>query len=129
MRGAARRPWRFAVVGAGSTTLHIAVASMLLEAGGYSAGEANGVAFVVATLASYWLNTIWTFGAPLGFGSLLRFALVAAIGLILTVGIASAIEGASYHYLVGIGLVVTIVPALTFVLHAVWTYGARFSAR
>jgi hypothetical protein len=68
------------VVGAGSTTLHIAVASTLLEADGYSAGEANGVAFVVATLASYWLNTIWTFGAPLGFGSLLRFALVAAIG-------------------------------------------------
>ena len=59
------------MVGAGSTTLHIAVASALLEAGGYSAGEANGVAFVVATLASYWLNTIWTFGAPLGFGSLI----------------------------------------------------------
>jgi putative flippase GtrA len=107
----------------------IVVASALLEAGGYAAGEANGIAFMVATLASYWLNTILTFAAPLRFGSFLRFALVATIGLILTVAIASAIEGAGYHYLIGIGLVVTIVPALTFVLHVVWTYRVRFSVK
>lgn len=122
----AREASRFAVVGAGSTALHIAVASTLLEVGGYAAGEANGLAFMVATVASYWLNTMWTFDAPPGLGSLLRYALVATIGLIVTVGIASAIERVGYRYWVGIALVVTIVPALTFVLHRLWTYRARF---
>jgi len=129
MRSTGREAWRFAVVGIGSTVLHIAVASALIEVARYTAGEANGIAFMIATLASYWLNTRWTFHAPLALGSLSRFLLVAVFGLILTVGIASAIEKVGYHYLVGISLVVTIVPALTFWIHTLWTYKARFSVK
>jgi putative flippase GtrA len=129
VRSTGREAWRFAAVGIGSTVLHIAVASALIEVARYTAGEANGIAFIIATLASYWLNTAWTFQAPLALGSLSRFVLVAAFGLILTIGIASVIEKFGYHYLIGICLVVTIVPALTFCLHTLWTYKARLSVK
>ncbi len=117
--------WRFAAVGIASTMLHIALASSLVEVGHNAPGEANGIAFVMATLVSYWLNSIWTFEVPPALGSLSRFVLVAVIGLVVTVGIARGIERAGYHYLVGIAVVVMIVPVLTFVLHRLWTFRAR----
>ncbi|HTT41101.1 MAG TPA: GtrA family protein [Burkholderiales bacterium] len=102
---------------------------MLLERGRCAAWAANGVAFTAATLTSYWLNSIWTFEAPLAVGSLSRFASVAAIGLMVTVALTSAIAAAGYHYLVGIAAVVAIVPAMSFVLHRLWTYRVRSRAK
>ena len=129
MNHTSSQAWRFAAVGIANTMLHIALASSLVEIGHYAPGEANGIAFVIATLASYWLNSTWTFEVPPALGSLSRFVLVAVFGLIVTIGIASAIERAGYHYLVGIAAVVMIVPVLTFVLHRLWTFRARFGVK
>ena len=116
--------WRFALVGAASTGLHVAVASSLIELAGLDAGAANGIAFTIATLASYLLNSRWTFEARLAFARLVRFAIVAVAGLAVTVGITSAMQRAGYHYLVGIAVVVVVVPIFTFFSHRMWTYRA-----
>jgi len=47
----------------------------------------------------------------------------------LTVAITSAIAAAGYHYLVGIAAVVAIVPVMSFVLHRLWTYRVRSTAK
>jgi len=47
----------------------------------------------------------------------------------LTVAITSAITAAGYHYLVGIAAVVAIVPVMSFVLHRLWTYRVRSTAK
>jgi len=116
--------WRFALVGAASTGLHVSVASSLIELAGLHAGAANGIAFTVATLASYLLNSGWTFQARLAFARLVRFVVVALAGLAVTVEITSAIQRAGYHYLVGIAVVVIVVPVFTFFSHRMWTYRA-----
>ena len=123
-----RQALRFAFVGIGSTALHVATASFLIEVGRADAGAANGIAFTIATLASYLSNSIFTFRAPLAGGSLMRFVVVALAGLALTVAITSAIQSAGYHYLVGIAAVVFTVPALSFWSHRLWTYRARSPA-
>ena len=113
------------MVGIACTTVHIVVATLLLELGHLAAWAANAIAFTTATLTSYWLNSIWTFEAPLAIQSLSRFAFVAVIGLTGTVAITSAIDRAGYHYLIGIAAVVATVPAMSFVLHRLWTYRVR----
>ena len=116
------------MVGAACTMLHVLVATLLLERSPCAAWAANGVAFTTATLASYWLNSVWTFEAPLAVESLARFISVAAIGLVFTVAITGAIDKAGYHYLIGIAAVVAIVPSMSFVLHRLWTYRVRSAA-
>jgi putative flippase GtrA len=123
-----RQALRFVLAGIASTALHVAIASSLIELGGSHAGTANGIAFTVATLASYVSNSIWTFQAPLAGGSLVRFVVVALAGLVMTVAITSAIQSAGYHYLVGIAAVVLTVPALSFLSHRLWTYRQRHPA-
>jgi putative flippase GtrA len=123
-----RQALRFVLVGIGCTALHVAIAGALIEIGGSDAGAANGIAFTIATLASYVSNSIWTFQAPLAGGSLARFVVVALAGLAITVAVTSAIQSAGYHYLVGIAAVVLTVPALSFLSHRLWTYRRRHPA-
>lgn len=52
---------RFAVVGALSTLLHLALFAGLVREG-VPTQAANGVALVVATLANTAVNRVWTFG-------------------------------------------------------------------
>jgi putative flippase GtrA len=100
------------------------VASALIGLGRLHAGAANGIAFTVAALASYVLNSLWTFEARLAVGRLVRFVAVAVTGLVVTVAITTAIQRAGYHYLVGIAAVVIVMPVLTFFSHRMWTYRA-----
>jgi len=122
MRHLSRQGLRFALVGVASTGLHVVVASALIELAELRAGAANGVAFTIATLASYVLNSGWTFETQLAVTRLLRFGIVSVAGLTLTVAITTAMQRAGYHYLVGIAVVVTTVPVLTFFSHRMWTY-------
>ncbi|MBB2987980.1 GtrA family protein [Terracoccus luteus] len=52
---------RFAVIGAGSTALHLALFAALLQ-GGVTTMVANGIALMVATVANTAANRAWTFG-------------------------------------------------------------------
>ena len=117
-----QRGLRFAVTGLFVTALHALVAVLFINFVAPEPPLANGVAFAVATVVSYVINTTWSFSARLHGRTLARFMLVSCGGFLLAMFVAWAAQIAGLHYLLGIGAVALIIPAFTFVLHNFWTY-------
>ncbi|ALI02844.1 GtrA family protein [Pseudomonas sp. FW306-02-F02-AA] len=117
-----KRGLRFAVTGLFVTALHAVVAVLLINYVLALPPVANGVAFSVATLVSYVINTSWSFSSRLHGRTLGRFMMVSGAGLLLAMLVAWAAQMAGLHYLLGIGAVALTIPAFTFVLHNFWTY-------
>lgn len=117
-----QRGVRFVVTGLFVTALHALVAILFINFVVAQPPLANGVAFAVATVVSYVINTTWSFSARLQGRTLMRFMLVSFGGFLLAMLIAWAAQLAGLHYLLGIGAVALIIPAFTFVLHNFWTY-------
>lgn len=113
---------RFGVSGVIATGIHVAVATPLIYLLHASQVSANGLAFVVANIASYLLNTLWSFGATPTRGSYLRFLIVSLLGLGLTLGISAGAQATGFGYWAGLAMILSVVPAVTFVLHRAWTY-------
>lgn len=117
-----QRGLRFAVTGLFVTALHALVAVLFINYVSPQPPLANGVAFTVATVVSYVINTTWSFSARLHGKTLLRFLMVSAGGFLLAMFVAWAAQMAGLHYLAGIVAVALTIPAFTFVLHNFWTY-------
>lgn len=117
-----QRGLRFAVTGLFVTALHALIAVLFINFVAPQTPLANGVAFAVATVVSYVINTTWSFSARLHGRTLARFMLVSFGGFLLAMFVAWAAQLAGLHYLLGIGAVALIIPAFTFVLHNFWTY-------
>ena len=117
-----QRGLRFAVTGVFVTALHALVAVLFIHFISAPPPLANGVAFAVATVVSYVINTTWSFSARLHGRTLVRFLLVSVCGFFLAMFVAWAAQMAGLHYLLGIGAVALTIPAFTFVLHNFWTY-------
>lgn len=117
-----KRGLRFAVTGLFVTALHALVAALFINFISQQPPLANGVAFIVATVMSYVINTTWSFSARLHGRTLLRFLLVSACGFLLAMLVAWVAQMAGLNYLLGIVAVALTIPAFTFVLHNFWTY-------
>ncbi|MBK5345535.1 GtrA family protein [Pseudomonas sp. TH49] len=117
-----QRGLRFAVTGLFVTALHALVAVLFIHFVAPQPPLANGVAFAVATVVSYVINTTWSFSARLHGRTLLRFLSVSACGFLLAMFVAWAAQMAGLNYLLGIVAVALTIPAFTFVLHNFWTY-------
>lgn len=117
-----QRGLRFAVTGLFVTALHALVAVLFINYVLAQPPLANGVAFAVATVVSYLINTSWSFSARLHGRSLLRFMTVSGAGFLLAMSVAWAVQMAGFNYLLGIGAVALTIPAFTFVMHNFWTY-------
>lgn len=113
---------RFGISGVLATGIHVAVATPLIYWLHASQPRANGVAFVVANIGSYLLNTLWSFGAAPGRDSYLRFLAVSLLGLGLTLAISAGAQALGAGYWAGLAAILAVVPAVTFVLHRSWTY-------
>lgn len=113
---------RFILSGMLATVLHVLIASSLIELLGFSPPAANGCAFATATIASYLINTLWSFSSRLHGRTALRFGITSVAGLLLSVSISATAEFLHWHYLYGIAAVVCLVPPVTFLLHHFWTY-------
>jgi len=116
------RLFRFGVSGIIATGIHVAVATSLIYLLHASQVSANGMAFVIANVSSYLLNTLWSFGATPGRDSYLRFLAVSLLGLVLTLGISAGAQALGAGYWAGLAAILSVVPAVTFVLHRAWTY-------
>lgn len=123
------RGFRFGVTGMANTGIHALVAVLFLE--GFFLGEpwlvagpvvANGVAFVVATVFSYVVNTIWSFSTEMNRRNFQRFMVVAVIGLFAAMGLARLAELIGLPPLGSVVLVVCVMPFVNFGLHSLWTY-------
>lgn len=115
---------RFGIVGIASTFIHVAVFSLLVELFVVAPVAASVPAFFTAMLASYSVNHRWTFGAQ---GShsvhLPRYAVVALTGLGLNVLITYVVVNLlGYWYGLALAVVVTVVPAATYMLNRNWAF-------
>lgn len=113
---------RYAVVGGGATLTHVCVAALLIETMGLAPEGANSVAFILANLVSYVANTRWSFESNLGLKTWGRFIIVSALAWATTIAIASSVDRAGGHYMLGIFLVVIVVPFVSFAAHRLFTY-------
>lgn len=120
--GNIQRLARFSASGVLSTGIHSGVAVFAILNASLSPPLANAIAFCVATVFSYWLNTAWSFSKQSSSAFFLRFWAVCMVGLVITTGIAWAADHAGLPYWTGIVLVVLAVPPITFFLHLKWTY-------
>lgn len=117
-----RRAWRFSVTGVMVTLVHIVVANICILGAGARPAAGNAVAFMVATIVSYWVNTHWSFSStpnPRLFG---RYLVVALVGLGVSAGLAHGVEAMGFSYGFGIAAVVCVMPPLNFLMHHLWTY-------
>ncbi len=105
-----------------ATALHVLVAVSFIELIFPSPMIANGVAFTVATVFSYLINTLWSFSGRLHGKNLRRFAVVSVLGCLLSVAVSGLAEHYGLRYWIGIAFVVFTVPPATFLLHGFWTY-------
>lgn len=117
-----KRLGRFIVTGLGSTLLHTATALLLIDHWKASPPVANGIAFSIATLFSYVVNTLWSFSTTVAGRNLQRFLVVSVIGLLLATGLAWIAESIGWPPIAGIAMVVAVVPITSFALHRLWTY-------
>ena len=116
------RVFRFGVSGVAATGMHVAIATTLIN--GFSASQvtANGVAFVCANVCSYLLNALWSFSAKPGHANFLRFYAVSLLCLALTLAISWLAQTLGLSYWVGLAVILSVVPPLTFLMHRFWTF-------
>ena len=115
---------RFAIVGVAATLTHVAIVLLLVEGGLARPFWANFVAFATAVFVTYFGNHAWTFRLSGGHARHFpRFLPVALAGLALNQGIVYLIVRVlAWDYRISLALVVTVVPAITFVLNRQWAF-------
>jgi putative flippase GtrA len=115
---------RFGAFGVVATLIHVAIFTSLVEWFGVAPVWASVPAFLCAMLFSYLANSKWTFQVDVAHGTHLpRYTLVSLLGLGLNVLITYAVvDVLRLWYGFALGLVVTAVPVLTYLLNRHWTY-------
>lgn len=117
-----RRALRFAMTGLVVTAVHVVAAVLFVHLILANPPLANGFAFVVATVVSYLINTLWSFSSRLHGRTLGRFVVVSIGGFWLAMLVAWVAQRVGLDYLAGIAAVALIIPVFTFILHNFWTY-------
>lgn len=110
------------MAGVAATSIHVAVAVGLIEWINWHPSIANGIAFIVANFFSYAAHTRWSFNAKISMDTWYRFVAVSFVAWLLTVAISWLVAAAGGSYMLGILLVVTLIPALSYIGHRNFTY-------
>ena len=115
---------RFMVTGVMATAIHagMVLALMTLVMPAPTQVVANGVAFVVANVFSYLLNSLWSFAVPLHGKRYLKFLLVSLVGFLGTLLLAFVAEEIGLTPAQGIFLIVSVMTPITFLLQRAWTF-------
>lgn len=116
---------RFGIVGVGATLTHLGLLRVGVEWFGASPVLANGLAFCVAVLVTYFGQSRWVFRSHgHDIARLRKFLLSVCGGLFLNVGImALTVQVLGLNYLVGFVSGLVIIPAVTFVINKFWVFG------
>ena len=117
-----RRLGWFLVSGGVATTLHALVAMACIHGLLLGTGTANGIAFLIASLASYWINTHLGAKRSHTVGIFLRFMSVTLVCAAIASQVAQLAHSWGFHDLLVILFVSAVMPPLTFTLHHFWTY-------
>ena len=117
-----KRAIRFSCSGLFVTAVHVLIVALCVEMILLSPPLANGIAFMIATVISYLINTKWSFKRQVHGKNFFRFCVVSCIGLFLAVSISATAQYYGINYWGGVFFVVCSIAPLTFLLHNFWTY-------
>jgi putative flippase GtrA len=117
-----RRLGWFLVSGGVATSLHALVALACIHGLSLGTAVANGTAFLIASLASYWINTHLGAKRPHTVEIFLRFMSVTLVCAAVASQAARVAHGWGLNDLLVILFVSAVMPPLTFTLHTLWTY-------
>lgn len=120
-----RRLVVFLAVGIASSLAYLAVLSAAVELGGLSVVPAAFLGFVAGTAVSYAGNTLLTFKAKSDTGTFTRFMIVVLVGMALNQALAFVLDRLGAHYVVVWLAVFTLIPAINYVGHSLFTYRER----
>jgi putative flippase GtrA len=126
-RGAMSQALRFLLVGLVSSACYTGTTMVLSDFGILDHVASSVVGFVLGTLASWLLNSLWTFSAQLHGKLLLRFVTVTLVGLGLNVLIMACVEAMGVNYRLGLLTVLILVPIFNFCCHRWWTFRGGFA--
>lgn len=115
---------RFGIVGICATVTHVVIVLSMVEGGFAGPFWANVAAFTGAVFVSYFGNHGWTFRLSGGHAThFSRFLPVALTGLALNQGIVYlVVRILGLDYRIALGLVVSVVPTITFTLSRQWAF-------
>lgn len=116
----------FAVIGVVNTFMHGGVLVMAVERFNAPVVLANLIAFCVANLFSYFMNSWFTFKSALSVVRYLRFLVASMLSLGFTLLLAWLTDSSGFHYLVGFLLIVVFVPMFSFVVMKLWAFAEYF---
>lgn len=112
----------FALIGVANTLVHGAILVVAVEWVALEVTAAHLVAFCVANIFSYLMNSWLTFKAALSLSRYARFFLASLLSLGLTLLLAWGTDIYGLHYLLGFVLIVVVVPLLSFAVMKFWTF-------
>lgn len=112
----------FALIGVANTLVHGACLAWLIEWWKLPIPAAHVLAFGVANLFSYGVNSRLTFKTALTWGSYGRFFLSSLLSLALTLLISWTAQVQGLDYKEGFVLVVLLVPAFSFMVMKFWAF-------
>lgn len=115
----------FALIGVANTLIHGGLLIIAVEKLLWALSAAHLLAFAVANVFSYALNSKLTFKVGLSFKAYTRFLLASLLSLVLTLLLATAVEWYGAHYLIGFALIVVLVPLMSFMVMRFWVFSAR----
>ncbi len=125
--------FKFGVVGGAATVTHVVLFTGLIELAGAAPLLANLAAFCIGVVISFLGNFRWTFaGEHPRSGSnarvnrtFARFFAVAVFGLGLnSLAVYVITDMLTMSYLYSAGLMITVVPAILFVIYKYWAFAA-----
>ncbi|GDY27277.1 hypothetical protein AHAT_31670 [Agarivorans sp. Toyoura001] len=111
---------RYGLTGGVATLIHFSIALLVLAQLPQDFALANFVGFSLAFIFSYLVQTRWVFQKALAINNAMRFFAVQLGALCLSVWLSSQLT--HYPNFVKVGLVIVLLPAITFVIHRFWTF-------
>jgi len=117
---------RYGLTGGIATLIHFSLALLVLAQWPQAFALANLLGFSLAFLFSYWVQTCWVFENQLSLANALRFLLVQLTALCLSVWLSSQLN--QFHNIIKVGVVIVLLPALTFIIHRFWTFSRTESS-
>lgn len=122
---------KFALIGGIATILHASTVIVLVEIFSFDAALAAIPAFILALSISYLANHSWTFKKRGGHcGYFPKFVLAAIGGLSINWIIMCVIVNlVGWNYLIALGIVIVVLPLLSFTLNYKWIFISGGSGR
>ena len=113
---------RYCSVGIVNTLGHVVLVVSMVEVLSVAPPPANTLAFLIANIGSYAMNSRWTFRSQMSVSRYLRFFTISLVGLGITYGCSTAVAHFGLHYLLGVALSVMLVAVTGFVLGRLFVF-------